>query len=132
MVRNYVARQIVAVVFAVANTYALEAWADSRLLLCKIDGTQVNVPGAQMHPIDGNYVGLTDLGDAIFLNVGGTEKQTLTIIERRDGWLLTAELVDRTSGGKTTLNVLNLPPYEGLTMLMTLSGPNTSGITMKG
>lgn len=97
------------------------------LLLCKVDGVETR-DGAGMRPHDGNYLVLEDRGDAIAIKVDN-HRETLPIVDRRNGWLLTAERSD--NGGTTTLRLVNMPEFDGLTMFQVLATP-LSRMTLKG
>jgi hypothetical protein len=103
------------------------ALSKSNILLCKVDGIQVNGPNARMKNHDGNYVFLDDRGNTIVMTFPDNDPVVFSLVSRRNDWILTAQ---KDSG--TTLSVFNLPDYEGLTMLLTLTGSNGRGVTFKG
>ena len=96
------------------------ALAQDPLLLCKINSRGLSGQPLQAH--SGTYVGITDWGRAVHLAFEG-HNMVLPVL-RRDGapWLLTAEGTEQ--GATTTLAVLNLPEYDGLTMLIEMVGRN--------
>ena len=86
-------------------------------------------PNADTTPLIGKTLILDDQGKTIVVRIPDREPQVFSVINRRNDWLLRAQ-----NDSGTILSVLNLPEYEGLTMLLVFSGP-TGGkiaVTLKG
>ena len=107
----------------------------AEILLCKVDGMQFKGPGT-MQPIDGNYIGVYDLGNFVQAQVGDPDKTPpmfLPITQRRGKWLLTAHATSndpKYPNSSTDLFIGNFTEYDGLTMVLTFG--SNPGITMKG
>ena len=105
----------------------------AEVLLCKVDGMQLKGPGT-MQPIDGNYIGVYDLGKFVQVQVGDPDQIPpffLPITQRRGKWVLTAHATsDDHPNSSTNLLIANFPEYDGLTMVLTFG--SNPGITYKG
>ena len=100
--------------FAVAPA----ALSKSNTLICKVQDFHAHVPSsAGMIPLIGKNVILDDHDKTIVVKIPDRDPDVFAVVSRRNDWLLRAQ-----NDGGTILSVVNLPEYEGLTMLLVFAG----------
>ncbi len=100
--------------------------AKSSTLKCKVlDFHAHGPPNANMTPLIGKEVILDDQEKTIIVRIPDRGPEAFSVLSRRNDWLLRAQ-----NESETILSVLNLPEYEGLTMLLVFSGSAGREITV--